>query len=423
MTIRSAIPTVTVVPALLTVAALTLTAVPQTALAEGFRWPWSQEAAAPAAPPPPRPVVTERVSELPPVQYGTPGVIQARNEVQLGFQTLGRMVSRPVDLGDEVKKGDTLAELDPGDLEGDVRAATAAVDSAKVQLDTARSTAERTRELSSRGISSASQVEAAEQALTSAQAAFDQAEAQLASARDARGFAELTAPFNGVVSKVLTDPGAVVSAGEPILVLSGVGAREAVVDLPETVLSALDPKARFAVWNQTAPDVTTGATLDRIEPLADAATRTRRVYLALEDGSIFRLGSLIRARLANSASATTSLSLPESAVLKRDDGSSAVWVVNRPGAEPGGTDQMGSDQTAQGQTGSGQTGADQTRTDQTGTNQTGTVTLTPITVAPGPNLIAGRLRVTDGLTEGQEVVVRGIHSLQEGQQVGKGITE
>jgi hypothetical protein len=113
--------------------------------------------------------------------------------------------------------------------------------------------------------------------------------------------------------------------------------------------------------------------------MADAATRTRRVRLALGRDQGFRLGALVRARPATRD--MRRLAIPASAVLERD-GHSFAWVVTREGA-------------------------------------TGHVSLREITLAgPGPR---GTMMVKSGLGAGDEVVIRGIHSLAEGQLVGKGV--
>ena len=73
--------------------------------------------------------------------------------------TLGTIIERPVDVGDEVASGQVLARLDPDDLQADVSAARAALASAEVQLATARSAAERTRALKTRDVTSQAQLE------------------------------------------------------------------------------------------------------------------------------------------------------------------------------------------------------------------------------------------------------------------------
>ena len=173
------------------------------------------QAEKPAAPP--RPVVSVIVDDRGLDARWIPGVVEARTQVQLGFQTLGRMIARPVDLGDQVAAGDLLAQLSTDDLAATTRAARAAVDAADVQDRTARATLERTQALAARNVASNAQLEQAQQEASAAAAAVEQARSQLLQAEDAEGFAKMTAPFAGVVSAVYEVPGAVVDAGAPVI--------------------------------------------------------------------------------------------------------------------------------------------------------------------------------------------------------------
>lgn len=339
--------------------------------------PWQAKTAEPA--PQPRPVVSIIVQNDLAALPSVPGVIAARIEVALGFQTLGRVAARHVDVGAIVAKDQVLATLDPKDLQGDVRAAQAAVDAARVQERTAQASAERARSLAQRNVTSAAQVEQVDRALASATAARQQAESELIRARDAEGFAEMRAPFAGVISAVHANAGAVVSAGEPVIQLSAQDGIEAVIDLPDTVLSRLKTGDRYDIWSESDPTRLFPGTISQIEPVTDAITRTRRVHLALGDDSGLRLGALVRARPTGGAAAQ--LVLPESALLDRD-GTPGVWIVSRAGEQA-------------------------------------SVALRAVQIQ-GPAL-NGRVAVISGLTEGEEVVIRGIHSLTEGHAVGESV--
>lgn len=324
----------------------------------------------------PRPVVTELVEDRGEASRWVPGAIASRNQVDMAFQTLGRMTARHVDLGDRVKAGDVLAELATEDLEASTRAASAALDAAEVQVTTADATLERTRALAGRNVASAAQLEQAQRAASAARAAAEQARSQLAQARNTQGYATMTAPFDGVISAVYETQGAVVNAGEPVLQLSSEDEREAVIDLPEQALVGLPPKAVFTVWQRNDPENEVAAELNRIDPLADTATRTRRLYLTLPPGTDLRLGALIRARLGSAGD--PALTVAEAAVFE-SGGTPHVWRVLRT-AEASHVE--------------------------------------PVAIGTGPTLM-GRVLVTEGLSLGEEVVIRGVHSLQPGQPVGR----
>ena len=185
----------------------------------------------------------------------------------------------------------------------------------------------------------------------------------------------MTAPFAGIVSAVYEAPGSVLGAGTPVLQLSAEDQREAVIDLPESALAGLPPDAVFTVWQRTDPDRQLRAVLDRIDPVADAATRTRRLYLTLPPDAPFRLGSLIRARLGTASE--PAVMLAAGAIFQRD-GIPHVWRVLR---------------------------------------QDGAAHVEAVPVTPGGEF-HGRVLIDDGLAPGDEVVVRGIRSLADGQAVG-----
>ncbi|MDQ1900360.1 efflux RND transporter periplasmic adaptor subunit [Paracoccus sp. WLY502] len=325
---------------------------------------------------PPRPVVSEIVEDRGQDARWIPGVVASRTQVTMAFQTLGRMVSRPVDLGDRVRQGDVLANLAAEDLAATTRAAEAALAAAEVQRDTARLTLERAEALVARNVASTAQLEQAQRAAAAAEAGAEQARSALVQARDAQGYARMTAPFSGVVSAIYEVPGSVLGAGTPVLQLSAEDQREAVIDLPEAALAGLPADAVFSIWQRTDPDRQVRAVLNRVDPVADAATRTRRLYLTLPADAPFRLGALIRARLGTASEPV--LTLASTAIFHRD-GIPHVWRVQR-----------------------GDDGAH--------------VEAVPITAAGD---FQGRILLGQGLEPGDEVVIRGVNSLTDGQPVGE----
>lgn len=331
----------------------------------------------PAAAATPRPVASIIVDNQPLPVHSDPGTITAKIEVALGFQTLGRVIVRHVDVGTVVHQGQVLARQDPDDLQGKVQAARAAAEAAKVELETAQATATRTRALARRNVTSTAQLEQAEQTLAAAQAADQQARSELIRALDAAGFAEMRAPFDGVISAVFANAGAVVGAGDPVVQLAAQKGREAVIDLPEAILSGIRLDDRYEVWTESDPGNRQPARVTQIEPVADAVTRTRRIHLALANDDGVRLGALIRARPLTTG--TPMPTLPVAAILTRN-GQEQVWIVNRDG-------------------------------------DSATVELHSIR-SSGP-ATGDRISIAEGISVGDEVVIRGIHSLTSGQPVGR----
>lgn len=337
---------------------------------------WAEEAAPPQSP---RPVVTEILSSEAARLRSFPGLIAARIETALAFQTTGRVASRPTDRGDRVTAGQVLATLDQITLDEDVAAARAAVAAARAQAELAEQSLARAERLAQRGVAATAQLEAATAQRDSTAASLQAAEADLLRAEDAARFGTLRAPAEGVVIAVNVEPGAVVSPGTPVLTLAAEGGLEAVIDVPADVLALLPPDAEFTLRPRMGEGQAVPGRLRLIEPVADSGARNHRLRVMLDGESpTLRIGSLVMATLDLPADPV--LTLPRAALI---EGGAAVWRVSGP------------DRRAE-----------------------------RVAVTLGATVGAGeeaRLIVTQGLNPGDEILVRGVHSVQDGQPLGERI--
>ncbi len=99
----------------------------------------------------PRPIVSEIVDLTSANQQSFVGAVAARTEADLGFPVIGTVASRPVEVGDLVIAGDIIAQLNPEDLDADLRAAEAGVLVATAQFRSAGDAAARPRHCGARG--------------------------------------------------------------------------------------------------------------------------------------------------------------------------------------------------------------------------------------------------------------------------------
>ncbi len=323
-----------------------------------------------------RPVVSEIITPGPVQSRSFTGTVEAEVTTNLAFLTLGRVASLDVAAGDKVSAGATLATLDQVTLNEDLTAAEAALQGAQAQAQFAQQSFDRVQELANRAVASSAQLEGAQAALETAKASVAAAEADLARAKDAASYSALKAPMDGIVTATMVDPGTVVSVGTPILTLAGLKGREAVLDVPPDVLSLLKLGDTFEVTGRGSLPVS--GTLNRIEPSAGTGTRSRRIRLTLTNPPpSYRLGSLVTAKLAGETA--TVVTLPASAITGTTE-APLVWRV-----------------------GDGRKVA-------------------LVTVTLGQSL-GERVVVTGGLAAGDEIVVRGVHSLTEGETVGPSAAE
>ena len=311
--------------------------------------------------------------------------VRARTETRQGFRVAGKVTSRPVKLGDEVKAGQLLAQLDPADLKLGQDAAAAALRAAQANWEQTGADLKRYRELHAQGFIGNAELERRETALKAAQATLDQAHAQVGVQGHQTQYARLVADAAGVVTGVEVEPGAVVGAGTPIVRLALAGPRDVVFSVPEDRVGAVRALLKFVsshsyaafagalqvrLWGAGGEPLR--ATLREVAAAADPATRT---FVAKADvgRADVRLGQTATVAIEQGRrDGVTRLPL---AAVAEEGGRSIVWGLDG----------------------------------------------TAMTVRPQPVQIAGadtnQVLIGGGLQPGQEVVTAGVHVLTPGQKV------
>ncbi|MGB7972932.1 MAG: efflux RND transporter periplasmic adaptor subunit [Roseiarcus sp.] len=254
------------------------------------------------------------------------GQVRAMDEVSLSFRLDGRMIERPVRLGDALNTGQLVARLDPQIQDNALRSAEANVASAEAVLTQARLTFSRQQQLLKDGWTPRAQFDEAEQKLLSAQAQVDSAKAQLRTAREQQSYTTLSADASGTVTAVGAEPGEVVHAGQMVVQLARQGARDAVFDVPEQLMrnGPRDPEVEIALTSD--PQMKATGRVREVAPQADAATRTFQVKVGITDPpEAMRLGATVTGRIR--LSAPPGVEIPAGA-LTETDGRPAVWVVD-----------------------------------------------------------------------------------------------
>ncbi|WP_372020351.1 efflux RND transporter periplasmic adaptor subunit [Tistrella mobilis] len=201
------------------------------------------------------------------------GVIRARTESALGFRVAGKLVERPVDVGDRVTAGQVVARLDRTDLALQVRSAEAELDAARSNYTQAKSDEARYASLRSRGFAPVAEYERKKAALDAAASRVEQARQSLDLARNQLAYGDLVADADGVVVSVGAEPGQVVATGQTVVTVARDGLREAEVALPESWLAeARRAHAAVSLWADRGE--AWPASLRELAPQADPVTRT-----------------------------------------------------------------------------------------------------------------------------------------------------
>jgi RND family efflux transporter MFP subunit len=322
-----------------------------------------------AAAPPIRPVLSVKAVVRTSETLGPfAGSIQPRYSTDVGFRIIGAIV----------KKGDEIAALDPAAQLLLVRNAEAGLANAEAQYVNAEADEKRQRPLVERNITPQAQFDLIVQNRDTTAAAVTRAQASLRKAQDVLSFTRIHADFDGVVTGRYVEPGQVVNPGQKIVTIARPEIREAVFSVPSGVADTLAGRNDFDMIVRLDSFTAMKATAVRgIDPAADPNTRTRTVYLTLDNPpSAFRLGITVSVTLQKAISPR--IDLPATALLERD-GKTQVWVVAK---EAGTSDAK--------------------------------VSLRDVVVASRDE---NGIVVTSGLTAGDRIVVAGVHSLKPGQTV------
>lgn len=303
------------------------------------------------------------------------GEVKPRYESNLGFRVAGKLISRLVDIGVTVKKGDLLARLDKQDFNNNIRAAMADEASASAILEEAVSAEKRAKTLLAKRVVSQSNYDAALRKLRTARATLAAARAALALAKDQLAYTELRADFDGIVTGVSAEPGQVVAVGQTVVTIAKPQAKDAVFNIAEAALRDRKPDERpkIVVNLLSAPNITADGVVREVSPVADATTRTYKVKVTLNNPPPqMRFGATVLGRLKTETAPV--VVLPGSALFDKD-GKPAVWIYDP---------------------------------------ATSQVRLKAITVT---RFEPERIIVLDGLKKGDIVVTAGVNRLREGQKV------
>lgn len=302
------------------------------------------------------------------------GEVRARVESRMGFRVSGKIIRRNVELGQHVKAGQVLAQIDAQDYKLAADAARAQMVAAQTNRDLAAADFKRFEMLKAQNFISGAELERRQTALKAAQAQLEQAQAQLAAQGNQAGYASLVADVSGVVTAVEAEVGQVVSAGTPVLRIAQDGPRDVVFSVPEDKVAALKSGSEVAVrvW---AANVTLNGRVREVAASADPVTRTYPVKVSLPAGEAPPLGSTVYVTPAALGHAGLQvIKLPTSA-LRQDGQTTAVWVLD---------------------------------------TTTMTIKSQPIEIATADG---NHAVVAAGLAPGMQVVAAGVHVLNPGQKV------
>ncbi|MDV5169614.1 efflux RND transporter periplasmic adaptor subunit [Photobacterium rosenbergii] len=266
-----------------------------------------------------RPAMTEIVTFSNHSELSLSGTVQASQRADLSFRVSGRLVEILVKEGDEVKKGELLARLDPKDAESNLNAARVEMRNAQTEYQRAKSIFE-----SSQAISK-SQLEEIEVRFRLANHRLDEAKRRLEETR-------LLAPFDGMISRKHRNTHVLVQANEAVLSVHNLSDMEVVIDVPERLMLKDDQQQPTVMAQIPAlSGKQFELALKTYSTKPDPVTQTYEVTMGFVDlkGTTVLPGMIVRVVPGEDNQAvSSSISVPLSAVIPDNQGHQYVWLVN-----------------------------------------------------------------------------------------------
>ncbi len=296
-----------------------------------------------------------------------PGRATATQEVNLSFDVSGTLVKRPVNIGDHVKQGQLIAQLDQRDFRANVKAAEAALKRDDRNF-------KRAKELIENGHISQFDYDRLE-------AQLDLSRAELAIARKALADSVMKAPFEGRIANLYVENFQAVRAKQEIARLLDSRHVEFTIQIPEQLISLAPYIRDLKVEFDSFPGRPIPATIKEIGTEASDTTRTYPVNLIMDQPEDFEILPGMAGMVTGRPDLpehlmTKGIEVPVAAVFTSGDaGGNFVWVIDE---------------------------------------ETSTVKRRSVEVS---ELVDTGVPVTHGLEAGERIVIAGVSYLREGQKV------
>lgn len=259
------------------------------------------------------------------------GEIRARVEAGLGFRVAGKLIARHVELGQRVKAGQVLAEIDPQDYRLSAEAAHSQMLASQINRDLAASDLKRYQDLYAQGFISGAELERREATFKAAQAQWAQSKAQHDAQANQASYTRLVADAPGVVTSVDANVGQVLAVGQPVVHVAQDGARDVVFAVPEEQLNHLRTgmKLDVSLWQS---EQKVQAQVRDIAASADPVTRTFTVKAALASDAPTAIADLVLGATANvflpDTTASSSQVVVPTSALRSDANGTSVWLLD-----------------------------------------------------------------------------------------------
>ena len=226
------------------------------------------------------------------------GTVRAKVRATLEAKQAGRIEKLSQNLGDTVRAGELIAELD-------VRENAARVEKAAASVEEAERDWKRVSSLFDAKSATRSERDAAESRVRVARAALAEAQANL-------DYMRIVAPFDGVVTRKWAEAGDLATPGKPLVEIENLSVLQVEIDIPESLSARVKLHSKLSILGDRG--IKTAGVITELSPAVDPATRTRRAKIETKEGSLAP-GQFVRVSIPIAEQKV--ILLPKAAVVER----------------------------------------------------------------------------------------------------------
>lgn len=254
------------------------------------------------------------------------GNIAAWQEVVIGSELSGQRLTRVnVNVGDEVRRGQVLAEINSDTIRADLAAAKASYAEAQAVLADAMTNNRRIQQLKNTGAISAQEATQYQTSQSTAQAKLDAAKAQIESNQLRLAQTRVISPDNGVISARTATVGSLAQTGQELFRLIRDHRLEWRAEVTTSDLYKLKQGMTAHIISPDPAQPAVTGKVRMIAPVIDPQTRYGLVYVDIPTTQAVRMGMFVKGEFDLGQKAA--LTVPQTALLLRD-GFSYVFIVN-----------------------------------------------------------------------------------------------
>jgi RND family efflux transporter MFP subunit len=274
--------------------------------------------------PPPRAVKLETVGTTISAEMRFTAQVRQEQRAELGFEGGGRIAAIAVDVGDQVRKGQLLARLDPEPTRLRVEQAEANVRAALAELEERKTQLRQQQAMFDDGAISSATLTTSRVAFEAAQSKSRVADSERDLAKRASRQAEIRAPFDGTVVARLLQPQTDAGPGQAVLQLEGQGHTQAVATVPADVGASLTAGASTTGYRSNAPDKPFTLRLRSISMRLETGATVQAIFDLPAQEEALRSGESLLLALPT---APTALTVPLTAIVPTLEKDAAVVFV------------------------------------------------------------------------------------------------